>query len=488
MKIHNIRIGFANNSSSSHSILLLPDETKAQDDYEPSNFGWSFFTLASPEAKENYLICSVFQNLQNYSKHQRAMIIYNVFGNTEKIKGYVSELEKGVEGVDHQSILTFPNNHQGKINEEFIKQYVNEILTNPNLVICGGNDNTATDHELDSVGTKSKLWNLPKESDSKDYLSIRNGEYWTIFNPSTGGKISLEFDTAPPPALYIPELVDVKITDFCPFACKFCYQDSTTMGNHASFSNLKQIAKKLGNVGVLEVALGGGEPTMHPDFVNILKEFRSNQIVPNFTTKTLAWAKKNPEIVEICGSFAVSVENVNEVEKNIQLYKTFVPFFIQNAELKDVKSKMNFQYVMGTTPLEQLNKILKHLSTDSEKYPITLLGYKENGRGKDVVPHNYDNWIDVVKKYKGLLDGGYIKIDTALAAQSKDILEKYKVSKNSYHTSEGLYSMYIDALKMNMYPSSYIGLHKETSFSKDWLDKYQNIAVDAVDFVKKIKI
>ena len=49
MKIHNVRLGHATNSSSSHSIIFDP-VSKATDDYD--DFGWSFFTLASKEAKE----------------------------------------------------------------------------------------------------------------------------------------------------------------------------------------------------------------------------------------------------------------------------------------------------------------------------------------------------------------------------------------------------------------------------------------------------
>ena len=52
MKIHNLRLGFACNSSSSHSLIFLPGCT---DNAEGQDFGWQCFTLASSEAKMGYL-------------------------------------------------------------------------------------------------------------------------------------------------------------------------------------------------------------------------------------------------------------------------------------------------------------------------------------------------------------------------------------------------------------------------------------------------
>ena len=50
MKIHNIRMGYATNSSSSHSIIVMahPPADEAPEDDE---FGWSNFTLSSREAR-----------------------------------------------------------------------------------------------------------------------------------------------------------------------------------------------------------------------------------------------------------------------------------------------------------------------------------------------------------------------------------------------------------------------------------------------------
>ena len=52
MRIHNVRLGFATNSSSTHSLIFLP---KAQDNYNEGGFGWDNFTLASKEANLDFV-------------------------------------------------------------------------------------------------------------------------------------------------------------------------------------------------------------------------------------------------------------------------------------------------------------------------------------------------------------------------------------------------------------------------------------------------
>jgi len=65
--------------------------------------------------------------------------------------------------------------------------------------------------------------------------------------------------------------VDIKITDYCPFGCPFCYQGSTVKGIHADFEELKKaIDFFVDKVGVFEVILGGGEPTLYPHIEDLL--------------------------------------------------------------------------------------------------------------------------------------------------------------------------------------------------------------------------
>jgi len=109
----------------------------------------------------------------------------------------------------------------------------------------------------------------------------RNAFIW--FSRKTGNKI--RFSIGNYNKSRVPELVDVKITDQCHFGCAFCYQGSGPQGKNALLGSLGAIARYLGEAGVFEVALGGGEPFEHPDIVDICWIFRYHGVVPNITTR-----------------------------------------------------------------------------------------------------------------------------------------------------------------------------------------------------------
>jgi hypothetical protein len=62
MKIENVRIGFASNSSSTHSLVIWPDATDY--DWEEGEFGWGDFRCKSNEAKMLYLGTQLKENLE----------------------------------------------------------------------------------------------------------------------------------------------------------------------------------------------------------------------------------------------------------------------------------------------------------------------------------------------------------------------------------------------------------------------------------------
>lgn len=110
--------------------------------------------------------------------------------------------------------------------------------------------------------------------------------------------------------LEYPEFFDVSITDKCLGQCEYCYQDSKPEGQH--YKNIiEKVVDFFGpmtkNQRPYQVAIGGGEPTSHPDFVELLKTFYDFGIMPNYTTNGM----DIPESVIVatekyCGGVAVS--------------------------------------------------------------------------------------------------------------------------------------------------------------------------------------
>ena len=75
------------------------------------------------------------------------------------------------------------------------------------------------------------------------------------------------------------------VTYRCNLACSFCYSESSPNCQREPASELRsRIVQRLAVWGILEVALGGGEPTILSDFPQLLAAIRRHGMVPNVTT------------------------------------------------------------------------------------------------------------------------------------------------------------------------------------------------------------
>lgn len=446
MKIENIRLGLATNSSSSHSIIFNLDARSR--DWEDCEFGWNEFCCNCEDSKRMYLAAMLYQNMRGVGDAVARAVVES-WVETE-----LKESDDGgwFYGIDHQSLMTLPINAQ---TEQPDKEFFQELLAyylNPKLSIVGGNDN-----EVSKIFTKGREKHvIETDGYGGTHLCRKdpNTGHWVLFNRYNGTKIRMHFDKDAPDytKAFAPELVDIKITDYCPIGCSYCYQDSTKEGVHGETKFIESLAYALKDMGVFEVALGGGEPTMHPDFIEILKTFRRHGIVPNFTTRSYKWLtdeKVREAVRKYAGKFAVSVNQVYDMERAWHLANEFgMSSSEYNYDRRRHQCRMGFQYVMGSTKQDEFRNLIRAIPYDCE---MTLLGYKDVGRGSTYKPYKYGDWLQVVKdvgEYKS------IGIDTSLAVQHKDaILEA--VDKRLVTFEEGKFSMYVDAVTQRAAPSSY---------------------------------
>jgi len=142
------------------------------------------------------------------------------------------------------------------------------------------------------------------------YTRHDSQRYSTLFNSESGFFARIQ-DPGEPEPLWSrdgPELLDISVTGWCDQGCTFCYRSSTTAGTHMSVDDFKYLMTEAERAGVLQVALGGGNPNQHPKFVELLRIAREEHgIVPSFTTNgkglsaaVLAGAAK------YCGGVAIS--------------------------------------------------------------------------------------------------------------------------------------------------------------------------------------
>lgn len=508
--IHYLRLGLATNSSSSHSLIFLSktDYRNVQDEEVIGNeFGWDLFTAASPRAKLDYITLMLIQGLYSYGLKDDEVkpIVQEWLGRDFPVDG----------SIDHQSLMYIPSEFGGKTpNRQFFEE-LKDLIMSDNVVIGGGNDNDDDTHPLIKAGNQylgmgSTTMSYGKYIARKDEMQ----DYWTLFNPDSGAKVRVSFykpgtlsrypsDSDNPQRLgeklsvtrsATPELVDYKLTDFCSSNCDFCYMSSTINGKHAKYEDVSKTLKALADMQVFEIAYGGGEAIAHPDFLKILQRTRSLGIVPNFTTRNIAWITKPiaKKIMKEVGAFAVSVDNVRQV---IKLANS-----LTEADIS--KGKVNLHIVLGTISRKEFSRILVIAARKSIR--VTLLGYKDVGRGTQFTKIDYSWWLedimalrqleDTSLKFKNRKSGGWknrqyymptLSIDTVIAHDYEKELVNSGIPAWMFHTIDGAFSAYIDGVNNRMGPASYTNFDKLVEFNpnnkklgKELRNIYQDFDID----------
>jgi radical SAM protein with 4Fe4S-binding SPASM domain len=85
--------------------------------------------------------------------------------------------------------------------------------------------------------------------------------------------------------LNTPPLVWLEITRKCNLNCPHCYIDGgLSRSNEMSSSDFHRIIDEMADMGVWAVAFTGGEPTLHPDFVELVNHARRRDLLVGIAT------------------------------------------------------------------------------------------------------------------------------------------------------------------------------------------------------------
>jgi sulfatase maturation enzyme AslB (radical SAM superfamily) len=190
--------------------------------------------------------------------------------------------------------------------------------------------------------------------------------------------------------LEYPEFYDIKITNNCDGDCPYCYTNSKKDDLH--YDNIVQkiidfFGKMDKNQRPFQVAIGGGEPTSHPDFLKLIETIYNFEICPNYTTNGMFIDKnyKN-KIIEYtkryCGAVALSCHpHLNDHWKKA------------SKELVEKNIKVNFHIIISDE--KSINRFMDIYNEWNDKIDYFVLLPQINiGRSKDSVL----NWEYLIEK------------------------------------------------------------------------------------------
>ena len=208
--------------------------------------------------------------------------------------------------------------------------------------------------------------------------------YRTVFNRKTGFFVRKEEKGWPEPTWAIdgPELIDLSITNFCKRECTFCYRKANAANyHHLSLEDVCAVVEQASDCGTLQMALGGGNPNQHPDFVKILRLIREHGIVPSYTTNGDGLTEDILRATaDCCGAMAVSVYPPFKEEYYLRLIE----------EIQSYGIKVNIHAIIRADYLELWTRWLLEPPTFLKaSNAVVFLNYNPLGKNEErLIPKN----------------------------------------------------------------------------------------------------
>lgn len=174
-----------------------------------------------------------------------------------------------------------------------------------------------------------------------------------------------------------PELADISISNHCSKNCDFCYRDSKPNNSFLSVVDYENILESLTSPrwgSVFQVALGGGEPLEHPQFLEIIQRTWEREIVANFTTNGAAVTPSlAAKLAGKVGAVALSISKIEELQtERIKM-------------LTDAGIKTNLHFILDSNSIVQAAEILEGRYNDlfDDVNAVIFLTFKPKGRGTE---------------------------------------------------------------------------------------------------------
>lgn len=208
-----------------------------------------------------------------------------------------------------------------------------------------------------------------------------------------------EKETSPTHTMF-PRRIYMQITRKCNIGCDYCFIKADEKGSHVPTEHVFRIGQHMADQGLMEVRLTGGEPTLHPDFFEIMRFFKANNIYVSVATNGV-WSKNTldslceEEKMWIICSLDGNRETHNRfrrgtydtVIKNLHTLKERNPAV--RIRLNTVLTKINMDQVF------ELAELCKSLKTES----ITIIPMRPSVRDTSALQHMVD-----AKEFKYVLE------------------------------------------------------------------------------------
>ncbi len=217
-----------------------------------------------------------------------------------------------------------------------------------------------------------------------------------------------------PQKMPAPFLIVWNFTNLCNFRCKHCYQTAgRPLPDELSLEEKLEVVAQLDKAGVAAVALSGGEPTIHPHFLPVIREISRRGMYPAVATNGWVFAdkeklleakraglryvevsvdsanpRKHDEFRGVEGAWERAIkalQNAAELGISHALAMTVTRFNYEEApEVIDLADELGLQRIVffNFIPVGRGKEIVKYDLTPEQREEFLRMIYKEMGKHK----------------------------------------------------------------------------------------------------------
>lgn len=172
-----------------------------------------------------------------------------------------------------------------------------------------------------------------------------------LFDRDTGLNMKLEGEETAHLQRIAPRTLLIAVTNICNLTCSFCYRNLKSPSDW-TYESLLEFCQQASEWGVLEVAFGGGEPMLFPQWERFIHElYDTSSLAINFTTNGMNLTDAFLQsIAGKYGNIRLSLYETNHYEETIRRLvacnaRFGVNWLITPDELPGIESK--FLHLLG---------------------------------------------------------------------------------------------------------------------------------------------
>ncbi len=268
-----------------------------------------------------------------------------------------------------------------------------------------------------------------------------------------------------------PVLIELEILNYCNYSCIYCYNEQKKPAK-LNISDAKKLKSLFLELKIYKLVLTGGEPTLHPDFFNLLKIFGDVAYISIFTNGTkLETLDNNSSIKEIILSIPCANDKIYR-----ELTKNNISFIKNKLENFKDKSKIIAHVVVNKLNIKQIeNTVSFAVRTGLQSISFAPIRASQNDSFSlnELVLDNED-YIFLLNKLKALkkkYSSIYIHIPTPIPFCMLEKTNTFNLVPNLKKCNPGVGWCVVDyELNVRSCPHSFkiVGNLKQKKFQKIW--------------------